>query len=470
VPIAIGEEPFLVLDQPLAIDRRAPRRPAAGPAAARPPAVPGLASALANPAAGEWEMEPPLPLKAAPPPEPAPNMRLRALAPLQPPPAPRPQGPAPLPHARRASPPVAAPPAGGGKRASAAPPGAAAGEGAGNGLARPVRNGTASQRPNGARACAPPAAPARNGEGVGSPPRSAPAPVPSPPPAVGRALATALPAGVVPAPPSPPAAPPPAVAKRAPAPPREARAAPAAAPPARNGANGAGPAPAAAVRALGAAPPGPGPAAAAVPSGSMGEARKPIAPLPRPSGTELLWPVAKAAISGPGSLEVAPEPTLEIEAHVDAIEVHLRRAPSWRRVVAFLVDVVVIGPFVALLLAPVLSHADLPAAWALDEIAEALSRHGGVVLPALAVAAVVTFAYQWLGIALMGATLGKYLLRLRVVGPDGRRPSFGRSALRAALSIPSTLLLGLGPLLGFFTRSGRSLHDFCAGTYPVLAP
>jgi uncharacterized RDD family membrane protein YckC len=165
-----------------------------------------------------------------------------------------------------------------------------------------------------------------------------------------------------------------------------------------------------------------------------------------------------------------PESELELVADVDAIEVHLRRAPGWRRVFASTIDTLLVGSFVALLLGPVVSRSDLPPGWSLDDFVEALTRHSGVLLPALAVAAVVTFAYQWLGIALMGATLGKRLMQLRVVGPDGRRPSFGRSAIRAAFSIPSFLLLGLGPLLGLFTRTGRSLHDFGAGTYPVLAP
>ncbi len=129
-----------------------------------------------------------------------------------------------------------------------------------------------------------------------------------------------------------------------------------------------------------------------------------------------------------------------------------------------------LGTFLALLFGPVLSRTDLPADGGFDALFEALTRQHGVLLPALLVAGVATFAYQWLGLALMGSSPGKRLLHVQVVGPDGRRPSPGRAALRAALSIPSFLLLGMGPLLGLFTRSGRSLHDFGAGTYLVLAP
>jgi uncharacterized RDD family membrane protein YckC len=117
-------------------------------------------------------------------------------------------------------------------------------------------------------------------------------------------------------------------------------------------------------------------------------------------------------------------------------------------------------------------------AWAVDGLPFGLAGAGLIVGldasdPALAaqLAAVVglsSFAYQALAHALVGATLGKRLLGLRVVGPDGRRPGPGRSALRAAVAVLGTTLLGAGPLLALFTRSGRALHDLVAGTAVVV--
>jgi uncharacterized RDD family membrane protein YckC len=188
----------------------------------------------------------------------------------------------------------------------------------------------------------------------------------------------------------------------------------------------------------------------------------PIAAIPaRPAPVETPAPRAEPA---------EPGPDLEIDADVDAIEVHLHRAPPWRRAAAWGVDVVLLGLFVGVLLAPILTRADLPLDTSLASLVEALTRSRGVLLPSATLAIVAAFAYQWLGLSLMGATPGSRLLGLRVAGPDGRRPSPGRSALRAALSIPSFLLLGLGVLLGLFTRSGRALHDFGARTWVVLAP
>jgi uncharacterized RDD family membrane protein YckC len=149
--------------------------------------------------------------------------------------------------------------------------------------------------------------------------------------------------------------------------------------------------------------------------------------------------------------------------------VHHRRAEPWRRVVAWAVDVALVAGLVVLLLLPVLGRGDLPPDWSLDAVVEGLARRGSVLLPALLLAAVLAFAYQWLCTALAGATAGKWVAGLRVVGPDGERPLPGRSAVRSLLVLPSVALLGMGGLLALFTRSGRSAHDFLSGTWVVRA-
>lgn len=129
-----------------------------------------------------------------------------------------------------------------------------------------------------------------------------------------------------------------------------------------------------------------------------------------------------------------------------------RRAGTGRRVLAWLVDGVPFGLAALGLLAWL--GADGPA----------------LVLQLLAVVGLASFAYQTLAHALVGATLGKRLLRLQVVGPDGRRPGPGRSALRALVAVAGVAALGVGPLLALFTLSGRALHDLAAGTTVVDAP
>lgn len=161
------------------------------------------------------------------------------------------------------------------------------------------------------------------------------------------------------------------------------------------------------------------------------------------------------------------------DVEVDALEIHVRRADSRRRVAAGLVDVV---PFVAggIALARWLVHAagvGLPApATGLDGFLDLVARERVIVLSVAAAVALALGVYETLAHALAGATLGKRLLGLRVVGPDGARPSLARSAARSALVGLSAALLGLGVLLALFTRSGRALHDLLARTWVVESP
>jgi uncharacterized RDD family membrane protein YckC len=77
------------------------------------------------------------------------------------------------------------------------------------------------------------------------------------------------------------------------------------------------------------------------------------------------------------------------------------------------------------------------------------------------------FLYWWVGLALLGKTLGKGLVGLRVVSHDGH-PLTARRALARTLSLPiSFLLFGLGLLGIVFGRHRRALHDVIAGTCEV---
>ncbi len=66
----------------------------------------------------------------------------------------------------------------------------------------------------------------------------------------------------------------------------------------------------------------------------------------------------------------------------------------------------------------------------------------------------------------LGGTVGKALMGLRLAGPDGDRPSFGRSALRAFGLLLSTPM-NAGFLWAFLDRDSRTWHDLMAGTRVV---
>jgi uncharacterized RDD family membrane protein YckC len=172
--------------------------------------------------------------------------------------------------------------------------------------------------------------------------------------------------------------------------------------------------------------------------------------------------------SAPGGRreEALPEP------EVDGLEIRLRRPEDWRRAAAAAVDV---GPFVAggfALLSAFLGEAEAglaAPATGVDGLLDLVARERVIVISVTAAVTLAVAVYATLAHALAGATLGKRLLGLAVVGPDGRRPSLGRSAARAGLAILSATLLGLGLLLALFTRSGRALHDLAARTWVVDA-
>jgi uncharacterized RDD family membrane protein YckC len=77
------------------------------------------------------------------------------------------------------------------------------------------------------------------------------------------------------------------------------------------------------------------------------------------------------------------------------------------------------------------------------------------------------FAGFW---ALVGQTPGMRLLRLRVLGPSGTSPGFGRSLVRLAGAWLALVPLGLGLLPVLFDDRRRALQDFIAGTTVVRDP
>jgi uncharacterized RDD family membrane protein YckC len=70
--------------------------------------------------------------------------------------------------------------------------------------------------------------------------------------------------------------------------------------------------------------------------------------------------------------------------------------------------------------------------------------------------------------AFSGQTLGMMMCQLRIVRTDGRNPSIGRVVFRNTLGfLITTLTGGFGFLLAAFTPSGRTLHDYLAGTIVI---
>jgi uncharacterized RDD family membrane protein YckC len=91
-----------------------------------------------------------------------------------------------------------------------------------------------------------------------------------------------------------------------------------------------------------------------------------------------------------------------------------------------------------------------------------------------AIVGLITLLYEWLMISLVGATLGKLAVGLRVVKETtGQKPGLGSGFIRWIIPTVGALLCGIGQLLvylsPFFDNSGKQQgwHDRAAGTLVI---
>jgi uncharacterized protein len=130
-------------------------------------------------------------------------------------------------------------------------------------------------------------------------------------------------------------------------------------------------------------------------------------------------------------------------------------APSWRRFVAALVEVVVAWMALAIVVLVVMP-AD-PDTWTSED-----EETGGLIVLAFLT---VWFNYLVVSESRWGRTFGKLVLDLRVVGDDGRKVSWNRSLVRNLLRLPDLLL---APLLIPLSERRQRLGDRAAHTIVVM--
>jgi len=98
-----------------------------------------------------------------------------------------------------------------------------------------------------------------------------------------------------------------------------------------------------------------------------------------------------------------------------------------------------------------------------------------LLIPPLAIAIgaplLIIFLYYWLLEGAFGATLGKAIIGVRVVGVAGTTGGFGAAATRNALRLVDGLPLYIpGFFVALFSRSRRRLGDFIARTVVLEQP
>jgi len=145
--------------------------------------------------------------------------------------------------------------------------------------------------------------------------------------------------------------------------------------------------------------------------------------------------------------------------------VSLRYASIETRLVAFILDLIVLASFFALFLAFALLQLLLRSDFGDNDPPDQAYYVAAVIILGYFVAFVpLYFVGLW---TWRGQTLGKMAIAIRVVRSDGRPVSVGTALLRLVGYLFSSLLLFVGFLMIVFDRERRGLHDRLADTIVV---
>jgi uncharacterized RDD family membrane protein YckC len=139
---------------------------------------------------------------------------------------------------------------------------------------------------------------------------------------------------------------------------------------------------------------------------------------------------------------------------------HMEHAGFWKRLVAIIIDTLVLVLFNFLLGFSLVFCAIL---LGIDE--ESL-RSQGIQLGFEFIGVIIQTCYFILmESSSIQATLGKLAMGIFVCDGNGNRLTIGRAALRYFGKIPSAILLGIGFLMAAFTENKQALHDKIAKCY-----
>ncbi len=128
-----------------------------------------------------------------------------------------------------------------------------------------------------------------------------------------------------------------------------------------------------------------------------------------------------------------------------------------KRITSFVIDDIVITLFFIIIFydqfSAVLSNITVVDEAALENINAFIAQNLLVVLS-------IKLLYHTVLIWQNGMTLGKYLMKIKVIDLEtGETPGFQKAFLRAAVRIPSEVLFYLGFLMAFFVPLRQTLHD-----------
>ncbi len=151
-----------------------------------------------------------------------------------------------------------------------------------------------------------------------------------------------------------------------------------------------------------------------------------------------------------------------------------------QRLLAFIIDGIIIGIVYTVILTPIMtviglgiaSEAQNMQGLSEDEATAATVGMVGSILAAVGTAILAIYAIQLLYYAIMEsskyqASVGKLAMGIKVVDLNGNRVSFGTAFIRAIGKILSGAIMYIGYLMAAFTEKKQGLHDMIASTLVV---
>lgn len=137
--------------------------------------------------------------------------------------------------------------------------------------------------------------------------------------------------------------------------------------------------------------------------------------------------------------------------------VSLAIASNQKRITAFVIDDIVISVFFIIIFydqfAGVFSNITVVDEAALEAINAFIAQNILVVFS-------IKLLYHTVLVWQSGMTLGKYLMKIKVIDLEtGEIPNFQKAFLRASIRIPSEVLFYLGFVMAFFNPLKQTLHD-----------
>jgi uncharacterized RDD family membrane protein YckC len=132
-------------------------------------------------------------------------------------------------------------------------------------------------------------------------------------------------------------------------------------------------------------------------------------------------------------------------------------ASSQKRIASFVIDDIVITLFFIIIFydqfSAVFSNITVVDEAALESVNAFIAQNLLVVLS-------IKLIYHTVLVWQNGMTLGKYLMKIKVIDLEtGNTPGFQKALLRASVRIPSEVLFYLGFLMAFFVPLKQTLHD-----------